>query len=71
MAELVRDGDCLQLGIGGLPNACARNLMDKKDLGIHTEMFTDSMWDMIEKGVVTGARKNINPGEHSFCWVRR
>ncbi len=69
VAELVHDGDCIQLGIGSLPNACARNLMDKRDLGIHSEMFTNSMMTMIEKGVVTGARKNINPGEHTFCFA--
>ncbi len=40
VAELVNDGDTIQLGIGSLPNACVRNLMDKKDLGIHSEMFT-------------------------------
>lgn len=69
VAELVRDGDCIQLGIGALPNACARNLMDKRDLGIHTEMFTDSMKAMIEQGVVTGAKKNIDRGEHTFCFA--
>lgn len=69
VAELVHDGDCIQLGIGSLPNACARNLMDKRELGIHSEMFTNSMMTMIEKGVVTGARKNINRGEHTFCFA--
>ena len=69
VAELVNDGDCIQLGIGSLPNACARNLMDKRDLGIHSEMFTNLMKTMIEKGVVTGARKNINRGEHTFCFA--
>ena len=52
VSELVRDGDTIQLGIGSLPNACARNLMDKRDLGIHSEMFTNLMKDMIEKGVL-------------------
>ena len=69
VAELVNDGDCIQLGIGSLPNACARNLMDKRDLGIHSEMFTNLMQTMIEKGVVTGDRKNINRGEHTFCFA--
>ena len=64
VASLVRNGDCIQLGIGSLPNAIARQLMSLKDLGIHTEMFTDVMADLVEKGVVTGARKNLNPGEH-------
>lgn len=69
VAELVNDGDCIQLGIGSLPNACARNLMDKRDLGIHSEMFTNLMQTMIEKGVVTGDKKNINRGEHTFCFA--
>ena len=69
VAELVHDGDCIQLGIGSLPNACARQLMDKKDLGIHSEMFTNLMGTMVEKGVVTGARKNINKGIHNFCFA--
>ena len=69
VAELVHDGDCIQLGIGSLPNACARRLMDKRELGIHSEMFTNSMMTMIERGVVTGSRKNINRGEHTFCFA--
>jgi butyryl-CoA:acetate CoA-transferase len=56
------DGDCLQLGIGGMPNAVGALIAksDLKDLGIHTEMFVDSFVDMIEEGRVTGARKNID-----------
>lgn len=69
VAELVHDGDTIQLGIGSLPNACARSLMDKKDLGIHSEMFTNLMGTMVEKGVITGARKNLNPGKHIFCFA--
>lgn len=69
VAELVHDGDTIQLGIGSLPNACARNLMDKRDLGIHSEMFTNLMQTMIEKGVITGEKKNINKGEHTFCFA--
>ena len=69
VAELVHDGDTIQLGIGSLPNACARNLMGKKDLGIHSEMFTNLMGTMVEKGVITGARKNLNPGKHIFCFA--
>ncbi len=56
------DGCCLQLGIGGMPNAVGDMIAnsDLKDLGIHTEMLVDSMVDMVEKGRVTGARKNID-----------
>ena len=68
VASLVHDGDCFQLGIGTLPNACAKHMMDKRDLGIHSEMFTNLMAEMVEKGVVTGRRKNINQYEHTFCF---
>lgn len=69
VAELIHDGDCIQLGIGSLPNAIARHLMDKKDLGLHTEMFTSMIGEMIRKGVITGARKNINRGVHIGCFA--
>lgn len=60
--EHIQDGSCLQLGIGGLPNAIGKLLTeaDFKDLGIHTEMFVDAFVDLIEKGIANGARKNIN-----------
>lgn len=64
VADLVADGDCIQLGIGALPNAVGEALMDKRDLGLHTEMFTDIMGRMIRCGVITGARKNVHPGKH-------
>ena len=62
-SELVPDGACLQMGIGALPNALALQLKNHKDLGIHTEMFADGVLDLIEKGVVNGARKNIDRGK--------
>lgn len=60
--EQIKDGCCLQLGIGGMPNAGGEMIAnsDIKDIGIHTEMFVDSMVDMVEKGRVTGAKKNID-----------
>ena len=69
VAELVRDGDTIQLGIGSMPNAVGHHLMDKKDLGLHTEMFTSIMGEMIRKGVITGARKNYNKGLHIGCFA--
>lgn len=60
VAERIPDGAVIQLGIGGMPNAVGKALMSKKDLGIHSEMFTDSMTDLIEAGVVTNRTKNIN-----------
>jgi 4-hydroxybutyrate CoA-transferase len=63
VAELVPDGATLQLGIGAIPAATALALVDKKDLGVHTEMFTDAVMDLVEAGVVTGARKERNRGK--------
>ena len=62
VASLVYDGDCIQLGIGSMPNAIGERLLGKRDLGIHTEMLTLSMGKLIDAGVVTNARKNLNPG---------
>ena len=63
VAELTSDGATLQLGIGAIPAATALALRDKHDLGIHTEMFTDSVVDLVEAGVITGARKERNRGK--------
>ncbi len=63
IAGLVPDGATLQLGIGAIPAATAEFLTGKKDLGIHTEMFTDSVVDLAEMGVVTGAAKSRNRGK--------
>ncbi len=63
VADLVPDGATLQLGIGAIPAATALALGDKHDLGVHTEMFTNSIVDLVEAGVVTGARKERNRGK--------
>ena len=63
VAELVPDGATLQLGIGAIPAAVGAALGGKHDLGIHTEMFTDPVVDLVEAGVVTGARKERNRGK--------
>jgi len=63
VADLVPDGATLQLGIGAIPAATALALGGKVDLGIHTEMFTDSVVDLVEAGVITGARKERNRGK--------
>lgn len=60
-AKLVNDGDTLQLGIGGIPDAVLLSLKDKKDLGIHSEMFSDGVVDLIEAGVITNRKKNFHP----------
>jgi len=62
-AELIKDGDCLQLGIGAMPDAILGFLKHKKDLGIHTEMFSDGVVDLAEAGVVNCSKKNFHPGK--------
>jgi acyl-CoA hydrolase len=63
VADLVPDGATIQLGIGAIPAATALALRDKKDIGVHTEMFTDPVVDLVEAGVVTGKRKERNRGK--------
>lgn len=63
IAELIEDGSTLQLGIGGIPNAVSSFLTDKHDLGIHTEMLTQGMIDLLQKGVITNKRKTLWPGK--------
>jgi 4-hydroxybutyrate CoA-transferase len=63
VADLIPDGATLQLGIGAIPSATAELLTGKKDLGVHTEMFTDAIVDLVEAGVVTGNRKARNRGK--------
>ncbi len=67
--SLMRDGDCIQIGIGSLPNAIAHEMMDLKDLGLHTEMATTAMGRLIEAGVIPGERKNISHGQHLFIFA--
>ena len=62
-AALVEDGDCIQMGIGALPNALAAQLGGHKNLGVHTEMFADGVLPLVEKGVINGALKNIDKGK--------
>jgi 4-hydroxybutyrate CoA-transferase len=60
IAGLVDDGSCLQLGIGGIPDAVLLFLHEKSDLGIHTEMFSEGVVDLYEEGVITNARKTLH-----------
>ncbi len=60
-ASLIEDGSTLQLGIGAIPDAVLLFLNEKKDLGIHTEMFSDGVVDLVEAGVVTGKEKTLHP----------
>ncbi len=63
VAELVEDGACLQMGIGGIPNAVLAQLTGHKDLGVHTEMFSDGLLPLVDSGVVNGRRKQIDKGK--------
>ena len=63
VAELIEDGATIQLGIGGIPNAIAASLTERRDLGVHTEMLTDGMVDLFQAGVITGRRKTLWPGK--------
>jgi len=69
VSRIVNDGDTIQLGYGSVPNAILASLKDKTDLGIHTELLTDSIIELMKKGVVTNSRKNIDKGKTvaSFC----
>jgi 4-hydroxybutyrate CoA-transferase len=63
VSDMIEDGSTLQMGIGAIPDAVLRYLHDKKDLGVHTEMFSDGLADLIDEGVVNGEKKTIHPGK--------
>ena len=63
IAEYIKDGDCIQLGIGGIPNAVAKSLYGKKDLGVHTEMLTAEMVHLAKAGVINGKCKQFHKGK--------
>jgi acyl-CoA hydrolase len=69
VASLIPDGATLQTGIGGIPEAVLTCLEDKHDLGIHTEMFSDGVIDLIEKGVINGERKSLHRGKMVAAFV--
>jgi len=63
IADLIPDGATIQMGIGAIPDAVLKYLFHKKDLGIHTELFSDGVIDLVEAGVLSGARKSIHVGK--------
>jgi len=63
IAERIPDGATMQMGIGGIPNAVLKYLKDKKNLGVHSEMFSDGVIDLVEAGVINGSCKTIHPGK--------
>jgi acyl-CoA hydrolase/GNAT superfamily N-acetyltransferase len=69
ITRLIENGSTLQVGIGNIPNAVLFGLADKKDLGIHTELFSDSVIDLIEAGIINNSKKTFHPGKvlATFC----
>jgi 4-hydroxybutyrate CoA-transferase len=63
VADLIEDGSTLQMGIGAIPDSVMKYLYDRKDLGIHTEMFSDGIIDLVEAGVINGEKKTLHPGK--------
>jgi acyl-CoA hydrolase len=71
LATEVEDGSCIQIGIGGMPNAACTLLAESgvRDLGVHTEMLTDGIIDLVNAGCVTGAHKQLDPGKVVFSFA--
>src|SRR3989337_4075723 len=63
IAELIPDGASMQMGIGAIPDAVLKYLYEKKDLRVHSELFSDGVIDLVEAGVLTNARKTLHPGK--------
>ncbi len=73
VARIVRDGDTIQVGYGSLPNAIIANLENKEHLGVHTELFSDGIAELMQKGVIDNSKKTINRGKTvtTFCMGKR
>lgn len=73
VARIIRDGDTIQVGYGSLPNAIMANLHTKRDLGIHTELLSDGLVDLIKSGAINNSRKTIDRGKTvaTFCMGKR
>ena len=69
IAEFIPDGATIQIGVGGVPNAVCKFLTGKNDLGIHTELFGDTMLELIEAGIVTNKKKKIHRGKSVFTFA--
>ncbi|MCU0364853.1 MAG: 4-hydroxybutyrate CoA-transferase [Ignavibacteriaceae bacterium] len=63
VAEVIEDGSTLQMGIGAIPDSVMKYLRDRKNLGIHTEMFSDGIVSLVEEGIINGEEKTIHPGK--------
>lgn len=69
VAELVEDGACLQMGIGGIPNVVLKQLTNHKNLGVHTEMFSDGIIPLVENGTINGSKKYLKTGKIVSCFA--
>lgn len=63
VAEMIENGSTLQMGIGAIPDSVMKNLKNHKDLGIHTEMFSDGIVELVEEGIINGEKKTLHPGK--------
>lgn len=63
IAEMIEDGSTLQMGIGAIPDSVMKYLKNHKDLGIHTEMFSDGIVELVEEGIINGEQKTLHPGK--------
>ncbi|MCE5263574.1 MAG: GNAT family N-acetyltransferase [Deltaproteobacteria bacterium] len=63
VSRLIQDGDTIQVGYGGLPNAVLANLFNKKHLGVHTELFSDGLMELMKAGVIDNSQKTLSPGK--------
>ncbi|MCB0747332.1 MAG: acetyl-CoA hydrolase/transferase family protein [Ignavibacteriae bacterium] len=63
IAEMIEDGSTLQMGIGAIPDSVMKYLNNHKDLGIHTEMFSDGIVELVEEGIINGEKKTLHPGK--------
>jgi acetyl-CoA hydrolase len=69
IAELIPDGATMQMGIGAIPDAVLKYLYNKKDLGVHSELFSDGVIDLVDAGVITNARRTIHPGKMTAGFI--
>lgn len=69
VADLIEDGSTLQMGIGGIPDAVLFHLQGKKDLGVHTEMFSDGVIELVRQGIINNERKTLHPGKMVASFV--
>ena len=69
VADLIDDGSTLQMGIGNIPNVVLSNLHNHKNLGIHTEMFSDGILPLVEQGVINGSKKKVKTGKIVTCFA--